>query len=192
MICIAGIFIAELHKSNTLSRLMLSAFLFSWIGDILLMSDASLFFILGLSAFLIAHIIYIIAFTKSLRQKKNTLLKQKFYLALSFYLVAAIIFVILQPHLLNLMIPVLFYTLILTTMVVSALNLYGQIPKKAWLLILAGAFLFMISDTSLAFNKFYSPLPFSNLIIMSTYVAAQYLIMKGTLTWLNENTKNSM
>jgi uncharacterized membrane protein YhhN len=48
-------------------------------------------------------------------------------------------------------------------------------------LILAGAAFFMISDSLLALNKFYEPLPFSNISIISTYALAQYSIVLGIL-----------
>ncbi|CAN0324109.1 unnamed protein product, partial [Chrysoparadoxa australica] len=54
----------------TLPRLLLvGALIFSWIGDLLLMSAGDLFFLGGLVAFLIAHICYAITLYKSTNQK---------------------------------------------------------------------------------------------------------------------------
>ena len=41
---------------------------------------------------------------------------------------------------------------------------------------MVGALLFILSDTTLALNKFRAPVPQRDLIIMSTYYAAQFLI----------------
>jgi len=39
----------------------------------------------------------------------------------------------------------------------------------------------VLSDSFLAINKFYQPIPISKIIIMSTYSIAQYLIVLGLL-----------
>jgi uncharacterized membrane protein YhhN len=44
------------------------------------------------------------------------------------------------------------------------------------LLAMIGAILFILSDTTLALNKFRAPVPQRDLIIMSTYYSAQFLI----------------
>ena len=53
-------------KSNPFKPLVITALIFSWAGDVLLMFEYkhSLFFILGLSAFLLAHLFYILFFHK--------------------------------------------------------------------------------------------------------------------------------
>jgi uncharacterized membrane protein YhhN len=43
----------------------------------------------------------------------------------------------------------------------------------------AGAVLFVLSDSLLAINKFYQPLAFAGTLIMLTYCAAQYFIVMG-------------
>jgi hypothetical protein len=44
-----------------------------------------------------------------------------------------------------------------------------------------GAGFFMLSDTLLAINRFVSPLPMSQVWVLSTYYAAQVLIVGGML-----------
>jgi hypothetical protein len=39
----------------------------------------------------------------------------------------------------------------------------------------------MISDSTIAINKFLQPIPQSGLLIMSTYMAAQWLIVEGLI-----------
>ncbi|MBL7708473.1 MAG: lysoplasmalogenase, partial [Chitinophagaceae bacterium] len=49
-------------NSSALKKWIIAALVFSWLGDVLLMfqQEQPIFFLLGLSAFLIAHIFYII------------------------------------------------------------------------------------------------------------------------------------
>ena len=60
------------NSTKTISKWVLLALLFSLAGDILLMfmEKNSVFFLLGLSAFLIAHIFYIIFFNKVWNSEK--------------------------------------------------------------------------------------------------------------------------
>ncbi|NEW78444.1 MAG: hypothetical protein GZ086_03255, partial [Gelidibacter sp.] len=44
---------------------------------------------------------------------------------------------------------------------------------------LIGAIVFMISDALLAINKFYNPAHVLEVIVMATYVLAQYFIYKS-------------
>jgi hypothetical protein len=52
-------------------------------------------------------------------------------------------------------------------------------PGSVWVAVGAGSF--MLSDTLLALNKFVSPLPLSQLWVLSTYYLAQVLIVRGLL-----------
>lgn len=47
------------------------------------------------------------------------------------------------------------------------------------LLLFAGAALFVISDATIAWNRFLAPLPHAGLLIMTTYYAAQWLLWHG-------------
>jgi uncharacterized membrane protein YhhN len=55
---------------------------------------------------------------------------------------------------------------------------WNAIPFQS---VLIGALLFIASDSILAFNKFYQPIPYASLLIMVTYLAAQYGIVWGIL-----------
>ena len=57
----------------------------------------------------------------------------------------------------------------------------GIVNSSSYNLVFIGAIFFMISDSILALNKFYQPIPFSNISIMLTYALAQYLIVLGIL-----------
>jgi uncharacterized membrane protein YhhN len=75
---------------------------------------------------------------------------------------------------------------VLTLMVLNAVFRYGRTSSAGFWFALAGAVLFMISDSLLAINKFMNPLPQASLFIMLTYIAAQYLIVEGILRHVEE------
>jgi len=83
----------------------------------------------------------------------------------------------------DLKIPVFIYSLAIGAMVVSVLNLSGKIPQRAFLMMLIGALLFMISDSIIAINKFSLSvaIPFPSIWIMTFYLAGQYLIVRGSI-----------
>jgi len=57
----------------------------------------------------------------------------------------------------------------------------GVTNKMSFYLCAIGAYLFVISDTLIALEKFYVPMLMADVIIMATYISAQYLIVRGVL-----------
>ncbi len=88
---------------------------------------------------------------------------------------------VLLPSLGDLKIPVIVYAIILSTMLLFAFKGYLKWNSPANIYILLGAIIFVSSDSIMAFDKFYEPIKFSSLLIMSTYITAQYLIVVGIL-----------
>ena len=62
-----------------------------------------------------------------------------------------------------------------------ALNRYKVVSSLSFLMVFCGSILFVISDSLMALDKFLIPIPNDRLFVMSTYIAAQFLIMKGIL-----------
>ncbi|MFD2287422.1 lysoplasmalogenase [Pedobacter petrophilus] len=157
--------------------------IFSLTGDVILMYSASRsgFFSLGLVAFLLSHILYIRAFT--LDHKSNLNAKNPFFLwgtgALIIFCIG--LFFYLQPVLGAMQFAVLIYAIVITFMAIMALNRYGKVNVSSFQLILAGALFFLLSDSVLAINKFSRPIPQAGILIMVTYMIAQYLIVYGTV-----------
>jgi uncharacterized membrane protein YhhN len=87
----------------------------------------------------------------------------------------------LMPFLGDLKIPVTIYASIISIMLLFAFNGFLVWEKPGNLLVFLGAFFFIISDSILAINKFYAPIPKSSFFIMLTYLLAQYLIVIGIL-----------
>ena len=81
----------------------------------------------------------------------------------------------LIPKLGGLKYPVLGYVLIISGMLFSALNMDKQLGAISFIGI--GAILFTISDTVLAFNKFYKKFNLAEPIILGTYFIAQLLFV---------------
>jgi len=51
---------------------------------------------------------------------------------------------------------------------------------------MVGAIFFMLSDTLLAMNKFVAPIENERVLIMSTYIIAQFLIAKGIIVFIQK------
>jgi uncharacterized membrane protein YhhN len=159
------------------------ALTFSWMGDVILMfaDKGEIYFMLGLAAFLISHIAYIILFSKQLRINsfRN---KAIFWVGITAIIVYLIVMLLLlSPTLGDLKVPVFIYAIVLSTMLLFAFKGYLKWSKPASTYILLGAVIFVSSDSILAFNKFYEPIPFGSFLIMATYIIAQYLIVVGIL-----------
>jgi uncharacterized membrane protein YhhN len=164
-------------------KFLLTALVFSWIGDVvLLFSDkGEVYFIIGLVSFLLSHIAYIILFSKQLRIYSNRN-KAIFWVGITAIIVYLMVMLaVLLPRLGDLKIPVIVYAIVLSTMLLFAFKGYLKWNSPANIYILLGAVVFVSSDSILALNKFYEPLKFSSLLIMSTYITAQYLIVVGIL-----------
>ncbi|MFT4778951.1 MAG: putative membrane protein YhhN [Flavobacteriales bacterium] len=162
---------------------LVSALFFSWIGDLLLInSEDPDYFVFGLGAFLVAHVLYVMAFTKAM-QKNHELLLIKKYPMIIVLLVGAsgLIFKIIFPHLEEMILPVALYTSVITAMGLAALARKEKTSLSSWLFVSLGALIFLFSDTLIAFNKFHEPIAWASIFIMSTYILAQGLIVVGLL-----------
>ena len=94
---------------------------------------------------------------------------------------AGIMLWMLAPTLGPMLWPVVLYTATISAMLLAAMATEGQIPRYASYWLVAGAALFVASDSVLAINKFYQSLQWAGAFIMITYAAAQWMIVQGTL-----------
>ena len=144
--------------------LILTGLFFCMLGDGLLH-----WFIVGLSFFLIGHIIYIAGFLKKWNFSKIRLLSIIPLLAFDLIIGNKLINALQEAENDGLIIPVVIYIGAISFMAWAAFmtgNMYAII----------GSLLFVISDTILSWNMFISDVPYSHFLIMSTYYAAQYTI----------------
>jgi uncharacterized membrane protein YhhN len=159
--------------------LILAGLFFSWAGDVILefsQKDGG-FFIPGLISFLLAHVMYLTVFLKT--PGRNSILKNRFYLLIPVLLFGAGLVYYLYDDLGSMRIPVILYATVILTMLTTALNRIEKVNRASFQMVLVGATLFVISDSGIAINKFSHPFEYSGIIIMSTYIIAQYLIVTG-------------
>lgn len=179
------ILLIAVYFSNSFSskKILLTALTFSWIGDIILLfaDKGELYFIVGLVAFLISHVFYIVLFNKQTVTKS---ISNKISFGAGIGLILLYFFgmiTTLGPKLGPLTVPVVVYAVVISSMLYFALKgsyQWNAIPYQS---VLVGALFFIASDSILAFNKFYQPIPYASFLIMITYLAAQYGIVWGIL-----------
>lgn len=186
MIWIGGYFLLFSQNAGRKTiTLAVGAFFFSWIGDLLLMfaDRAFLFFLLGLVAFLIAQLCYLFLFRHTIRiSGRPGFLKKQMYWLTAYLVYGVAFYAILFSHLdLVLQIAVFVYLTAILSMSAMALNRRGACSMASFRLVFAGSLFFIISDSLIALNKFLTPVPHERILIMTTYILAQYLIMRGIL-----------
>lgn len=175
-------------SKSSLGKWMTGALFFSWLGDILLMFDAQnpIFFLLGLSSFLLAHVFYIILFG-NIRNRES--IRNNYLLLLPVAVYYGLLMWLLSPHLGEMTLPVRIYGAVICIMFLLALHLLFMKQKEAALLFAAGAILFVISDSLLAINKFYSPFNWAGIAVMSTYGLAQWFLVGGAIRYIHQQNE---
>jgi uncharacterized membrane protein YhhN len=189
IILLAVFLIVNTRRVNSsLKKWVVFALFFSWAGDVLLMfvSDNSNFFLAGLVSFLVAHIFYIVFFHR-VRMEQTVTAKPFLLIPVLVYYVALVTF--LSPHLGDMKLPVRIYGVVICFMLMLALHMLYIKNKNAGLLMLIGALLFVISDSALAINKFYSSFSGAGIIIMLTYGIAQLLIVQGAIKYIQHDNR---
>jgi uncharacterized membrane protein YhhN len=138
-------------------------------GDVFLMLPRDRF-LAGLGSFLVAHLAYVAAFSSGVPFGTAPLL------LLPLVAVSVPLLRLLWPGLGKLRLPVLLYAATILVMVWRAWARHSALPTPGAAVAAAGATLFMISDAILALNRFHRPFRSAQVLIMTTYVAAQALI----------------
>lgn len=124
-------------------RLILLGLAFSWFGDMFLTSATQTAFLLGLGAFLLAHITYIGAFITHGYDRRWVIAS-----ALPLTVIAIAVWTWLEPNTAPyLSIPVRAYVAAITIMVIFAFGTQGRSGSRY---IVVGAVLFFLSDLSVA------------------------------------------
>jgi uncharacterized membrane protein YhhN len=175
-------------QRSPLKKWIVFALFFSWLGDVflLLQDDYPVFFLLGLSAFLVAHLFYIYFFhlIKQREALKSRVLLAGIVAVYYFALVA-----LLSPYLGDLKLPVRIYAIVISFMFLLAMHMLFLKNKEAGRMMMAGALLFVISDSILALNKFYSAIHGAGILIMATYGLAQLFITEGAMRYISSLQK---
>lgn len=180
-----GLYFWANRTINRFTNLILIGLFFAFLGDTLLMfrtgaAGQTNFFLFGLASFLLTQLCYAIAFLR--RANRPSFLQRQPFMAIPFILYLVGNSFLLWGDLPNAFrLPVLAYSTVITLMAISCCNLYGSIPKEIFIPLMIGVLLFVLSDTLIGISSFKSEIPYSGLLIMSTYIVAQYLIVESTL-----------
>ncbi len=150
-------------------------------GDILLMlKNQEKWFLFGMIAFLVNQIFYIISFFLTITNITNFDLWGLFLIG-----PVLLILMFLVPRFINktedLKIPVIVYLLAILLMHIAAILRLAEFQGLPFIFVYVGSISFIFSDATIAVNKWDSEVRQARLIIMTTYVMAQFFITMGAL-----------
>ena len=154
-------------------QLIVAGLICSLAGDVFLMLPRERF-VAGLVCFLFAHLFYIAAFTTDGARTPSV------WGAVILVLYGTLMLRLLWPHLGKLKAPVSVYVATILLMAWQALNRWMATGDAGSALALAGALLFVASDSALAWNRFRGEFKSAQAVVLVTYFAAQWLIALST------------
>lgn len=167
---------------------LLCALFFSFLGDSLLMyASQPRYFTLGLAGFFLAHVCYIriFIFTSQGGSIITRYYQKRWWIILfSIYTVALLAYI--MPASGGLKWAVLAYALVLLVMISTAFSRSKHFHQPSDVLIALGALAFVASDSLLAVDRFLYRLSYAHLLIMGTYLTAQYWLVRGILLYDEE------
>ncbi len=147
---------------------------FGWLGDVFLISVRKPFFLAGLIAFLTGHVLYVVAIAELLAPLSILVPGVIGLLLLS---LGKILFTSLKPYISkDMLIPVLFYVLVLISINFVSINLLLQSVTLQSILLVVGSAMFMSSDYILARTIFVKSSKKMQFAVMALYIPAQVLI----------------
>ncbi|MFD4026601.1 lysoplasmalogenase [Streptomyces sp. NPDC058576] len=157
-------------------RLLVAALLFGWGGDVFLLADNDLAFLVGMGSFAAGHVCYLTLFRRGEGQGRAGRAPAPLATGAGYAVVLVVFLVLIWPDLpADLRVPLTGYSLLLTAMAWRA-GVFG--PYAA-----AGGALFLLSDALIATGIAEWPqAPAPDFWVMLTYVAAQALLALGVLT----------
>lgn len=155
---------------------LMAAAAWSLVGDVLLMLSPSLF-VGGLAAFLLAHGCYLVLFSRDAPWFASRMA------LLVTVAVGGVMYAVLLTGLPTaLYLPVAAYVVAIAAMAAQAMGRAHAHNTQGARRVALGAAAFLCSDALLGINRFVTPLPLSPVWVLSTYYAAQALIVFNVLT----------
>ena len=154
--------------------LLIAALAASMAGDVFLMLPGG-YFIPGLASFLVAHLFYIALFRQGIaRFPSGRALLLTLGVGAAMY---AWVWGGLKDPVLK--VAVAAYVSVISLMVAQAIGRATVLRDAASKAVAMGACFFMLSDSLLAINRFVQPLPMVSLWVLTTYYAAQFLMVRN-------------
>ena len=158
--------------------------LFSLAGDVLLMISLDRLFLVGLVAFLCAHVAYVIGFNTPLPGVSawGLLLAMMIWIG-GTRIMRRIVAPLSAQGQAGLRIPILVYGFVISIMLLSAMLKLTDISWNAGaaLLVALGAFLFYLSDIILAWMKFIAPIQNGRIYNILAYHLGQIALIAGVV-----------
>jgi uncharacterized membrane protein YhhN len=181
MLLLAAYYVAAAAQPNLV---LIAAIVCGWLGDIFLMipdpQKTRRYFKPGLIAFLLGHVLYIAVFAAYL-PRASAVPAWGWGLLAVYVAGGAVGYRLIAPHVGRMLPAIIAYIIIIVLMGVSTVLPLGSVATCGAVTAMAGAFVFMVSDTINAYNKFAREIPWERLYTMSTYLAGQFLLVQGYL-----------
>ncbi len=174
MILIMGVILGDGIPQDRYGRFILTGLIFSFIGDIMLLKPWYKFE-LGLVSFLIGHLFYVAAFTGLIGGNWEYIPLLPF-IGFGIWLYRQI-----EPKLGKVKIPVIIYMVVIIIMVWQGTGVYMDTRSQFGIIVGAGAFIFCVSDSLLAYQRFKEPIHHGNSLVLITYYIAQFLLSSSVL-----------
>ena len=168
--------------ANPASPLVVIAVLCGFAGDVLLIRrDSKLFFTLGLSAFAVGHVCYSIHMLRLLPR-----IPAWWVLAIAcvcYFVAGCLLYRKLLPYIpRELTFPCLAYIVLICAMSLTAFMVMLGYGGLNGIMLFAGSLFFLLSDSILSLSEFgVHTFRYRDLLIMSTYILAQTLIISGLI-----------
>jgi uncharacterized membrane protein YhhN len=161
------------HPDQWYFHFIFIALFFCLAGDVFLALPMKRTFLFGLVAFLIGHILYIIAFTYLADVKAWANMGTPIIL-----IVSAVVYGIFRPHLKDMTYPVLVYVIVISLMLCGALAvlLTPADERLGPVLVFTGALLFYLSDLFVARDRFMGRSPVNRWIGLPLYYGGQFML----------------
>lgn len=154
-----------LSSPSSYGYLVVSGLCLSLLGDVFLMLPKDRIRP-GLVAFLAAHVLYILAFSQGIQVRS-------YFVAVPMLVLGAIVYALIFRNIKSLRLPVLIYILVISLLAWVAVNRYLTFGGQKGLVVMVGGLFFFFSDSVLAVNRFYKRFFLAEILILSTYFAAQ-------------------
>lgn len=161
------------HPVLSYYRFLLIGLILCLCGDVLLIFSRKKAFLLGLISFLLGHIFYVLAFFNVSQTGPAV-----WVVAVIVCVFSIGVFIWLRPHLGSMMVPVILYIIVITSMVIGAGSVLFDtiLPVNGRAVVFTGAFLFYLSDLFVARNRFVEKAFFNRLLGLPLYYFGQFLL----------------